>query len=226
MPISLKLHLCHQEIYTLNIGTSLIELFPTCDEWKRLWQRQISLPLQIRRVVGSWYRDIVSLPFCLHYQAFWNGVGGVVGGGVSFLIIDLHDPVWKVLISVDLIKELFLSFFEWGWQSGYLPGVRMLWWNWRGCFSTWVETEGCNELAGYVKTCMHLHTKVCKSEVWNLIQAYLSDCLTTGNHSPSKFHHPRLHRPRLPVLKELQMRYFPLAHTRLEPSEGLSCIFE
>lgn len=47
--------------------------------------------------------------------------------------------------------------------------------------------EGRNELAGYVKTCMHMHKKLCKSEVFNVIQADLSDYLTTGNHSPVNF---------------------------------------
>lgn len=132
-------------LQTVNTCTSLIQLFPTCDEWNRLWQRQISLPLQIKRVIGSWYRDIVSSPFCLHYQAFWNRVGGV-GGGELF---DHWSP-WPCLKGLNLswpYQGIFF-FFEPGWRSGCLPGKRMLWWNWQGCFSTWVEMEGCNELAG------------------------------------------------------------------------------
>lgn len=34
-------------------------------------------------------------------------VSGGAPGWALFLIIDLHDPVWKVLILVDLIKEFF-----------------------------------------------------------------------------------------------------------------------
>lgn len=72
---------------------------------------------------------------------------------------------------------------------------------------------GCNELAGYVKTCMHTHTKACKCEIWNLIRAYLSDCLTTGNHYPVNFAIKVYIGLRLARLKELQSRYFSLAHT-------------
>lgn len=143
-PFFLIFHFLIGRLQTVNTCTSLIELFPTCDEWNGLWQRQISLPLQIKRVIGSWYRDIVSLPFCLHYQAFWNRVGGV-GGGELFD----HWSSWPCLKGLNLswpYQGIF--FFEPGWRSGCLPGKRMLWWNWQGCFSTWVEMEGCNELAG------------------------------------------------------------------------------
>lgn len=147
----------------MNICTRLIELFPICDEWNHRWQRQISRPPQLTRVAGSGYREIVSWPFCLHYEAFWNGVGGVgrgVLGWALFLIIDRHDPVWKVLISVDLIKE-FLFFFsflskgdrvdvyqEWGCCGEIDRGVFLLEWRWRDVMSLqgmWKHARTCTQ---------------------------------------------------------------------------------
>lgn len=165
-PFFLIFHFLIGRLQTVNTCTSLIELFPTCDEWNGLWQRQISLPLQIKRVIGSWYRDIVSLPFCLHYQAFWNRVGGV-GGGELF---DHWSP-WPCLKGLNLSWPyqgiFFLSqgdgvgvYQERGCCGEIDRGVFPLEWRWRDVMS----------LQGN----MHAHAhKVCKSEVWKLIQGVL-----------------------------------------------------
>lgn len=110
----------------------------------------------------------------------WSGVGG----GELF---DHWSP-WPCLKGLNLSWPyqgiFFLSegdrvdiYQEWGCCGEIDGGVFPLEWRWRDVTS----------LQGMWKTCMHTHTKVCKSEAWKVIQAYLSECLTTGNHSPANF---------------------------------------
>lgn len=135
---------------------------------------------------------IVSLPFCLHYQPLWNGVGGVrEGGGVAGLssLFDHWSP-WPCLKGLNLswpYQGMYFFFFwarvtEWMFTRSE-DAVETL----TGVFFYLSGDRGMSRACRVCEN-MHAHArKVHKLEVWNLIRPYLSDYLTTGNHNSVNF---------------------------------------
>lgn len=162
-------------IFSIVHCTGLIELLPTCDEWNDQWQHQISLPPQIKRVVGSWYRDIVSLPFLSPLSAFlkWSGCRGSGGTPSGLSSLFDHWSPWPCLKGLNLswpYQGIFLSegdrgdvYQEWGCCGEIDRSVFPLEWRWRDVMSFWGMWK-------HARTCIQ---GVCKSEVRNSIQAAL-----------------------------------------------------
>lgn len=139
--VTIFLYLCHQEFYRqwifelIWLSCFRFVMSETISDSTRLAGHQ-----RLRGRLGH----IVSLPFCLHYQPLWNGVGGVrEGGGVAGLssLFDHWSP-WPCLKGLNLswpYQGMYFFFFlgkgdrvdvyqEWGCCGDIDWGVFLLEW--------------------------------------------------------------------------------------------------